>query len=66
MNKPTTNEDILIAKNIVSAIVHGNIEIVGAIMTEDAEGKYDTLITIMDEAIEIFERAKKAIKENTK
>ena len=65
MNK-IENEDFLAAKRIVNQIILGDTTTKLVIVSEESQGKYTTLIKIMDEAIDIFNKAKLAIKENSK
>ena len=65
MNK-IENEDFLAAKRIVNQIILGDTTTKLIIISEESKGKYTTLVKIMDEAIDIFNKAKLAIKENSK
>lgn len=65
MNK-IENEDFIAAKRIVNQIILGDTVTKLIIISEESKGKYTTFVKIMDEAIDIFNKAKLAIKENSK
>ena len=58
------NQDFIIAANIARAVADKDIELIACLLSENAEGKTDTLEDMLKQIKEIAEKGLKAINES--